>query len=158
MHVVDHAYSIQSTWWLHRLIIVACVIISPSTFTYYLDLSEYTLESGLSYFRVLTICLLLIYFVSAAGCHCFDFYCVLGLARYFLSHKNLYMAYSGKTSAYFYSNLTKTAWCFIDTSFFAIHFPSCAFLEIFTDRDHILLFLYLSFPLDSTRGAEGRRE
>ena len=24
-------------------------------------------------FRILTICLLLVYFVSAAGCHCFDF-------------------------------------------------------------------------------------
>ena len=27
----------------------------------------------LSYFRILTICLLFVYFVSAAGCHCFDF-------------------------------------------------------------------------------------
>ena len=38
----------------------------------YLDLSNFILEAGLSYFRVLTICLLLVYFVSAAGCHCFD--------------------------------------------------------------------------------------
>ena len=30
---------------------------------------EFILES---YFRFLTICLLLVYFVSAAGCHCFD--------------------------------------------------------------------------------------
>ena len=30
------------------------------------------ITSGLSYFRILTICLLLVYFVSAAGCHCFD--------------------------------------------------------------------------------------
>ena len=30
------------------------------------------LESGLLYFRVLTMCLLLVYFVNAAGCHCFD--------------------------------------------------------------------------------------
>ena len=29
-------------------------------------------KSGLSYFRILTICLLLVYFVSAAGCHYFD--------------------------------------------------------------------------------------
>ena len=26
----------------------------------------------MSYVRALTICLLLVYFVSAAGCHCFD--------------------------------------------------------------------------------------
>ena len=45
---------------------------SPCTFTYYLDLSNFILESGLLYFRVLTICLQLVYFVSAAGCHCFD--------------------------------------------------------------------------------------
>ena len=53
---------------------IACVIHLPCTFTYYLDLSNFILESGLSYFRVLTICLLLIYFVSVAGCHCFDLY------------------------------------------------------------------------------------
>ena len=51
---------------------IACVIISPSTFTYYLE-SNFISESGLSYFRVLAICLLLVYFVGAAGCHCFDF-------------------------------------------------------------------------------------
>ena len=28
----------------------------------------------MSYVRTLTICLLLVYFESAAGCHCFDFY------------------------------------------------------------------------------------
>ena len=28
----------------------------------------------MSYVRALTICLLLVYFVSAAGCHCFDFH------------------------------------------------------------------------------------
>ena len=33
----------------------------------------HTLTCGLLYFRILTICLLLVYFVSAAGCHCFDF-------------------------------------------------------------------------------------
>ena len=52
--------------------VYACVINSPSTFTCYLDLLNFISESGLSYFRVLTICLLLVYFVSAAGCHCFD--------------------------------------------------------------------------------------
>ena len=51
---------------------IACVINSPGNFTCYLDLSNFILESGLSYFRVLTICLLLVYVVSAAGCHCFD--------------------------------------------------------------------------------------
>ena len=75
MHEADHAYSIQGTWWLHRLATdvpsIARVINSPSTFTNYLDLSKFISESGLSYFRVLTICLLLVYFVSAAGCHCF---------------------------------------------------------------------------------------
>ena len=28
----------------------------------------------MSYVRTLTICFLLVYFVSAAGCHCFDYY------------------------------------------------------------------------------------
>ena len=46
--------------------------IQLSTFTHYLDLSNFILESGLWYFRVLTICLLLVYFVKAAKCHCFD--------------------------------------------------------------------------------------
>ena len=76
MHEADHAYSIQGTWWLHRLAtnvtFIACVINSPSTFTYYLDLSNVILESGLSYFRVLTIYLLLVCFVSAAECHRFN--------------------------------------------------------------------------------------
>ena len=43
------------------------------TFIYYLDLSIFISGSGLSYFRVSTICLLLVYFVSTEGCHCFDF-------------------------------------------------------------------------------------
>ena len=38
---------------------IACVINSPRTFTYYLNLPIFILESGLLYFRVLTICLLL---------------------------------------------------------------------------------------------------
>ena len=50
-------FSIWSTWWLHRGLatdvpFIACVINSPSTFTYHLDLSNFILESGLSYFRV----------------------------------------------------------------------------------------------------------
>ena len=61
---------------MHRLAtdvpFIACVINLPCTFTYYLDLSNFILEYGLSCFRVLTICLLLVYFVSAAVCHCFD--------------------------------------------------------------------------------------
>ena len=75
MHEADHAYSIRSTCtlWSHWLAtdvaFIGPVINSPSSFTYYLDLSNFNLESGLLYFRVFTICLL---FVSAAGCHCFD--------------------------------------------------------------------------------------
>ena len=53
MHETDHAYAIQNTWWLHRLATnvpyIACVIKFP-----------------------LSICLLLVCFVSAAGCHYFD--------------------------------------------------------------------------------------
>ena len=67
MHEADHAYSIWSTWRLHRLAtdvpLIAFVINLTCTFTQYLDLS---------YFRILTIRLLLVHFVSAAGCHCFD--------------------------------------------------------------------------------------
>ena len=37
-------------------------------------MSNFILETGLSCFRVLTICLLLVHFVSAAGYHCFDLY------------------------------------------------------------------------------------
>ena len=76
MPEANHAYFIQGTWLLHRLAtdvpLIACVISSHCTFIYYLDMLVFILESGLSYFRVLTICLLLVYFVSAAGCHCFD--------------------------------------------------------------------------------------
>ena len=47
MHEADHAYSIRSTWLLHRLAIdvpfIACVINSPCTFTYYLHLSNFIL-------------------------------------------------------------------------------------------------------------------
>ena len=78
MHEADHVYSIRSTWGLHRLAtdvpFIACVINSPHTFTYYLDLSNFISESGLLYFRVLTVCLLLVNFVSAGGYHCFDLY------------------------------------------------------------------------------------
>ena len=62
MHEAD-----QSTWSLHRLAtnvpLIACVINLPCAFTQYLDLS---------YFSILTICLLLLEIVSTAGCHCFD--------------------------------------------------------------------------------------
>ena len=45
------------------------------TFTHYWELSKFILWSGLSYVRALTICLLLVYFVSAAEWrHCFDFF------------------------------------------------------------------------------------
>ena len=76
MHEADHAYSIRSTWWLHWLASdvpsIACVINSQSIFVCNLDLSNFLLESGLWCFLFLSVCLLLVYFVSAAGCHCFD--------------------------------------------------------------------------------------
>ena len=44
MHEADHAYSIQSTWLLHRLAtdvpFIACVINLPGTFNRYLDMSS----------------------------------------------------------------------------------------------------------------------
>ena len=43
------------------------------TVTWICRVYSFVLRSGLSYFRILTICLLLVYFVSAAGCHCFDY-------------------------------------------------------------------------------------
>ena len=47
MHEADHAYAIRNTWLLHRLAtnvpFIACVINSPCTFTYYLDLSNFIL-------------------------------------------------------------------------------------------------------------------
>ena len=63
---------------------ITCVIDSPSTIAYYLDLSNFISESGLSYDIVLTICLLLVYFVSGAGCHCFDLYLKLCFSEKFL--------------------------------------------------------------------------
>ena len=58
MHETDHAYSIWSSWCLHPLAtdvtLIACVINSPCIFSCYLDLSNFILESELSYFRVLT--------------------------------------------------------------------------------------------------------
>ena len=59
-HLVTISISYRCT--IHSL----CYNLS-SSFTYHLDLSNFILESGLSYFRVLTICLLLVYFVSAVG-------------------------------------------------------------------------------------------
>ena len=47
MHQADHAYSIRSTWSLHRLAVdvpfIASVSNSPCTFTYYLDFSNFIL-------------------------------------------------------------------------------------------------------------------
>ena len=44
MHEADHAYSIRSTWWLHRLAtdvpFIACVINLPCTFNCYFDMSS----------------------------------------------------------------------------------------------------------------------
>ena len=40
MHEADHAYSIQSTWWLHRLandVLLICLVF----FTHYLELSNF---------------------------------------------------------------------------------------------------------------------
>ena len=54
MHETDHAYSIRSTWLLHRLATdvpsIACVINCQSIFVNNLDLSNFLLESGLQYF------------------------------------------------------------------------------------------------------------
>ena len=44
-----------------------------STTSIFVDFSNFLQESGLSYFRVLSICLLLVCFVSAERCHCFDY-------------------------------------------------------------------------------------
>ena len=45
MHEEDHAYSIPSTWCLHRLAtdvpFIACVINLPCTFNLYLDMSSF---------------------------------------------------------------------------------------------------------------------
>ena len=51
---------------------IACIIDSLSIFVCSLDLSNFVSASGLSCFWVLSICLLLVYFVSAAGYHCSD--------------------------------------------------------------------------------------
>ena len=54
MNEADHAYSIRSTWWLHRLATdvpsTACVINWQSIFVNNLALSNFFLESGLPYF------------------------------------------------------------------------------------------------------------
>ena len=51
--------------------LLICPVLLPITWN--CRIFSLILWSGLSYVRVLTICLLLVYFVSAAGCHCFDF-------------------------------------------------------------------------------------
>ena len=44
MHEADHACSVRSAWWLHRLAadvpFLACVIDLPCTFNHYLDMSS----------------------------------------------------------------------------------------------------------------------
>ena len=50
------------------------LLICPVLFAYHLDLLNFFLEFGLVFFGVLSICLSLVCFVSAAGCHCFDMY------------------------------------------------------------------------------------
>ena len=83
MHEADHAYFIRSTWWLHwsatNVPVTAELLIRHVLLPITCDLSMLILESGLSYFRVLTICFLLVYFVSAVGCHCFDYMSFLSL-------------------------------------------------------------------------------
>ena len=63
--------------------LLLCVINLPCIFTHYLELSNFSFIfwSGMSYVRALTICLLLVYFVSAAGCHCFDLEHILELLQ-----------------------------------------------------------------------------
>ena len=76
MHEADHAYSIWSTWWLHWLaadvLSIVCVINWQSIFVNNLDLSNFSPRIWIALFWFLSICLLLVYFVSAAGCPCFD--------------------------------------------------------------------------------------
>ena len=59
----------------YRLPFIACVINLPCIFlpiTWNCRIFSFILWSGMSYVRTLTICLLLVYFVSAAECYCFD--------------------------------------------------------------------------------------
>ena len=69
IHGVDYAYSIRSTRSLHRLStdvpFVTCVINSLSTFVYYLHLSNFLPDFGLSYFKVLSVYRLFVCFVTA---------------------------------------------------------------------------------------------
>ena len=60
-----------------KLIKLSVLLICLVFFTHYLELSNFSfiLRSGMSCVRTLNICLLLVYFVSAAGCHCFDLKC-----------------------------------------------------------------------------------
>ena len=75
----------QMKGWINQLAnsvhFITCAINSPSTFAYYLELSNFLLESGLSYFSVLTLCILFISFVGPAGCHCFDLDALNGQKR-----------------------------------------------------------------------------
>ena len=56
MHEADHAYSIQSTWWLHRLAtdvpFIAWVIDSPSIFYLLLGYVEFYFRSWIVVFFI----------------------------------------------------------------------------------------------------------
>ena len=82
-----HNYSIQSTWWLHRLASdvpsITCAINSQSISLYNLDLSNFLLEFGLWYFWYLCICLLLVF----AVCVLFGSMLIFFVAKYFSYHK-----------------------------------------------------------------------
>ena len=71
----DHTYSIRSTWWLYRLAndlpFVACArsVLLLITWIYHI----FVRKTRLSYFSVLSFCLMFFSFVNAAGCHCHGF-------------------------------------------------------------------------------------
>ena len=79
MHEADHAYSIQSTWWLHWLatnvlfmasFISIRRILLPITCTWICRIFSWNPDCCILEFYP---CLLSVSFLSAAGCHCFDF-------------------------------------------------------------------------------------
>ena len=86
---LDCLYELVFCWWFAhqsrsvrasglRWTFITCVINLPCTFlpiTWNCRIFIFILWSGMSYVRTLTIWLLLVYFVCAAGCHCFDSNC-----------------------------------------------------------------------------------
>ena len=56
----------------HEHVLLIYLVILPITWN--CRVFSFILWSGMLYVRALTIYLLLVYFVSAAGCHCFDSY------------------------------------------------------------------------------------